>query len=544
MRAVHVNATARTAHVQAGATWGEVDRATQVHGLATPGGEVSVTGVAGLTLGGGLGVMMRTHGLSCDNLRSVEIVTADGMVRTASRDEHADLFWALRGGGRGLGVVTSLEFDLHPLGPDVAAALVLYPYDDAASVLRAWRDAARQAPDTVTPEIGLWSIPPLPDVPDELHGAPVVIVAGVYIGPAAEAGPVLAPLQQLGTPLADMTATMPYVDSQSAVDALFPDGGSLLLEVALRRRDDRRADRHPRRPRRQTADPGVGDHDPHPRRRHRPRRRRRDRLPAPLGALQRQHRRLLARPAARRHRHRLGPIDLGRPRAVRHRRCVPQLRRPGRRHRPSRAALGSNESRLEEIRRAYDPDGLFDAAAAGHERATSWLAAGGMALLAITSVGLWTLRVALTARGRRSIGATVAAVEAVIFAVAFTNVAAHLDSPVRVAGYAAGVAFGTVLGLTADRRLSPGVSEVDIVVPGRDTDTAERLHQLGWPTTTFPARGPQAGHPDLHRGRRHPARRTHRRHTPGRPPRPSGPSNGSARAHASVLPDGYLQIAA
>ncbi len=225
MQAVHVNPTARTAHVQAGATWGEVDRATQVHGLAAPGGEVSVTGVAGLTLGGGLGVMMRTHGLSCDNLRSVQIVTADGMIRTASRDEHADLFWALRGGGRGLGVVTSLEFDLHPLGPDVSAALVLYPYENAASVLRTWRDAVRLAPDTVTPEIGLWSIPPLPDIPSELHGAPVVLVAGVYIGPAVDAGPVLAPLQQLSTPLADMTATVPYVEAQSGVDALFPDGG-------------------------------------------------------------------------------------------------------------------------------------------------------------------------------------------------------------------------------------------------------------------------------------------------------------------------------
>jgi FAD/FMN-containing dehydrogenase len=225
MRAVHVNATARTAHVQAGATWGEVDRATQIHGLAAPGGEVSVTGVAGLTLGGGLGAMMRAHGLSCDNLRSVEIVTADGMVRTASREEHQDLFWALRGGGRGIGVVTSLEFDLHPLGPEVAAALVLYPYEDAAAVLQAWRDVALAAPDALVPELGLWSIPPLPDVPDELHGAPVVTVAGVYVGPPGDADPVLAPLRQLGTPLADLSGTLPYVESQSSVDALFPDGG-------------------------------------------------------------------------------------------------------------------------------------------------------------------------------------------------------------------------------------------------------------------------------------------------------------------------------
>ncbi len=225
MRSVQVNPTARTAHVQAGATWGEVDQTTQLHGLATPGGEVSVTGVAGLTLGGGLGVMMRTHGLSCDNLRSVEIVTADGMVRTASCDEHPDLLWAARGGGRGLGVVTSLEFDLHPLGPEVAGALVLYPYTDVAAVLRAWRDVAREAPNTLEPEIGLWSIPPLPDVPEELHGAPVVIVAGVYIGHPADGGSVLAPLRRLGTPLADMSGTSPYVESQSALDAMFPAGG-------------------------------------------------------------------------------------------------------------------------------------------------------------------------------------------------------------------------------------------------------------------------------------------------------------------------------
>ncbi|HWC12370.1 MAG TPA: hypothetical protein VG455_14255, partial [Acidimicrobiales bacterium] len=189
------------------------------------GGEVSATGVSGLTLGGGLGVMMRAHGLSCDNLRSVEIVTADGMVRTAGPDEHSDLFWAARGGGRGLGVVTSLEFDLHPLGPDVAGALVLYPYEEAGAVLRAWREVARDAPGTVTPEIALWSIPPLPDVPEELHGAPIVVVAGVHIGAVTEAEAVLAPLRELGTPVADLSGTGPYVQSQSALDDLFPDGG-------------------------------------------------------------------------------------------------------------------------------------------------------------------------------------------------------------------------------------------------------------------------------------------------------------------------------
>jgi FAD/FMN-containing dehydrogenase len=225
MRDVSVDPDARIARVAGGAKWADVDRATQAFGLATPGGEVSATGVAGLTLGGGIGATMRAYGLSCDNLRSVEIVTADGELRTASHDEHADLFWALRGGGRGLGVVTSFEFELHSLGPEVASALVLYPYEDAERVLRAWRDYAPTAPDEVTPEIGLWSIPPLEDVPEELHWANVVFVAGVYAGPPEDAGPALAPLRELGAPLADLSGTGPYVEAQSALDDLFPAGG-------------------------------------------------------------------------------------------------------------------------------------------------------------------------------------------------------------------------------------------------------------------------------------------------------------------------------
>ncbi len=228
MRAVHVDPAARTVRVQPGATWGEVDRETQLFGLVTPGGEVSETGVAGLTLGGGMGVLQRAHGLSCDNLRSIEIVTADGAVRTASRDEHADLFWAARGGGRGIGVVTSLEFDLHPLGPDVAFGQFLYPYDDAESVMRGFRDL--DLPESVSPELALWSIPPSPDVPAEMHGAKVVIVVGVYAGPAAEAGAVLAPLGRLGTPLVDASGTVPYTAVQSSVDAAFPDGGRYFMK--------------------------------------------------------------------------------------------------------------------------------------------------------------------------------------------------------------------------------------------------------------------------------------------------------------------------
>jgi FAD/FMN-containing dehydrogenase len=225
MRAVHVDPVAHTVRVQAGATWADVDRETQLFGLVTPGGEVSQTGVAGLTLGGGLGALMRAHGLSCDNLRSIEIVTADGAVRTASREEHADLFWAARGGGRGLGVVTSFEFTLQPLGPQVAVAQVFYPHTEAARVLRAWRDLTPQLPDTVTPEFILWSIPSDPAIPADMHGSKAVIVAGLYAGDPREATAALAPLAALGTPLMDLSATMDYVAVQSAVDAAVPPGG-------------------------------------------------------------------------------------------------------------------------------------------------------------------------------------------------------------------------------------------------------------------------------------------------------------------------------
>jgi FAD/FMN-containing dehydrogenase len=230
MKGVDVDPVTRTARAQAGVTWGELDRETQVHHLVTPGGEVSKTGIAGLTLGGGMGLVMRAFGLSCDNLRSIEIVTADGAVRTASPEENPDLFWAARGAGRGLGVVTSFEFGLHPLGPDVAVAQVLYAYEDAEDVLRRWRDVARNAPDTVAPEFGLWSLPADPEIPEELHGSRVVIVAGVYAGPPDEGWDVLAPLRELGTALDDQSCTMSYLDVQSAFDAIVPDGGRYYMK--------------------------------------------------------------------------------------------------------------------------------------------------------------------------------------------------------------------------------------------------------------------------------------------------------------------------
>lgn len=230
MRGVHVDPVARTARVQGGATWGDLDREAQLHGLATPGGEVSTTGVGGFTLGGGMGLIMRAYGMACDNLRSIEVVTSDGMVRRASRDEHQDLFWAARGGGRGIGVVTSFEYDLHPLGPDVAVAQLLYPYDEAERILRAWPEIALASPETVTPQLILWSVPPDPGINADLHGEKVVIALGVYAGPARAAANALAPLRSLGEPMIDLSGIYPYAEVQSSVDELFPAGGRYYMK--------------------------------------------------------------------------------------------------------------------------------------------------------------------------------------------------------------------------------------------------------------------------------------------------------------------------
>jgi len=210
MRGVHVDPAARTMRVQAGVTMGQLDREAQVFGLVAPGGDVTGTGVAGLTLGGGMGLLARAHGLTCDHLRSIEIVTADGRVRTAGRDEHPDLLWAARGCGRGLGVVTSLELDLTALGPLVATVEVYYPGDRAGSVLRAWRDATEALPDTVTPMAVLRSLPRFRQVPSDLHDAPVVGVGAVFAGPPDEAEAALAPLRRLDDPVIDLSGVVRY----------------------------------------------------------------------------------------------------------------------------------------------------------------------------------------------------------------------------------------------------------------------------------------------------------------------------------------------
>ena len=223
MRAVHVDAKARTARVQGGATWGDLDRETQLFGLATPGGVVSTTGVAGLTLHGGMGHLRSKHGLSLDNLLSVDVVTADGRLRTASADENPDLFWAVRGAGSNFGAVTSFEFRLHPVGPTVMLCAAIYALEDGPRVLRGWRDYIATVPDEFTPLAVFWSGPP--GFPEPVVGKPIVILAGVYAGPLEEGERVIKPLRELATPLLDMSGPMPYCAVQSAFDPFFPKGG-------------------------------------------------------------------------------------------------------------------------------------------------------------------------------------------------------------------------------------------------------------------------------------------------------------------------------
>jgi FAD/FMN-containing dehydrogenase len=222
MKGIFVDPVARTARAQAGVTWGELDRATQLHGLVTPGGEVSTTGIAGYTLSGGLGLLQRKWGLACDNVLAAEVVTAAGEVVQANAVDHPDLYWALRGGGGNFGIVTWFEYALHPLGPEVYSLTVAYPADDAAGLLRAWRDFSEQAPDEITTEFLLWSVPPLPDFPSELHGAPIVIVAGFYAGPPADGERALEPLRRCGEPLFDVSGTANYAEAQAAFDEHFP----------------------------------------------------------------------------------------------------------------------------------------------------------------------------------------------------------------------------------------------------------------------------------------------------------------------------------
>lgn len=225
MRTVSVDATRRTAVVGAGALLGDFDREAQAHGLATPLGINSTTGVAGLTLGGGFGWLTRRHGLAVDNLLGATVVTADGAVRRVSASHEADLFWALRGGGGNFGVVTSFEFRLHPVGPQVYAGLVVYPAAQARQVLRAWRDFTAAAPD----ELSVWAVlrkaPPLPFLPAEVHGTDVVVFALVHCGEVEAGRQAAAPVLQFGQPLGTALGPTPYAGFQTAFDPLLAPGG-------------------------------------------------------------------------------------------------------------------------------------------------------------------------------------------------------------------------------------------------------------------------------------------------------------------------------
>ncbi|HEX3465504.1 MAG TPA: FAD-binding oxidoreductase [Candidatus Elarobacter sp.] len=224
MKGVHVDPVRRIAHVQGGVTWGELDRATQAYGLATPGGLISSTGVAGLTLGGGFGWLSRAYGLASDNLLSVDIVDAEGRLLTASAGEHRDLFWAVRGGGGNFGVVTSFTFTLHPLGPVVFGGVAFHRADAAGEMLRAYRDVTASLPESVTSALIFLTGPPAPFLPPELHGAPLIAIAGLYAGDASKGERATRPLRELGTAAVDLFHELPYTALQTMFDATAPAG--------------------------------------------------------------------------------------------------------------------------------------------------------------------------------------------------------------------------------------------------------------------------------------------------------------------------------
>jgi FAD/FMN-containing dehydrogenase len=224
MRDVRIDASGRTVHVQGGATWADVDLVTAPLGLATPGGVVSETGVAGLALSGGVSHQRRRDGMTVDNLVSADVVLADGRRVRASADEHHDLFWALRGGGGNFGVVTSFELRLHELGPEVFALNVAYPLEDAARVLAGWRDAVADAPDELSTAGLIWSLPAVEELPEQLRGVPYVGVAGIWAGDPEEGERATRVLRELATPLLDMSGSVQYLDFQRSLDPFFPAG--------------------------------------------------------------------------------------------------------------------------------------------------------------------------------------------------------------------------------------------------------------------------------------------------------------------------------
>jgi FAD/FMN-containing dehydrogenase len=244
MNHVHVDPVGRRATVGGGAIWADVDHETQAHGLATTGGLVSTTAVAGFTLGGGIGWAMRSFGLACDNLAAADVVTADSGLVRASGSQNSDLLWGLRGGGGNFGIVTQFEFDLHPLGPIVYGGPIFYPAQAARDLLRTFRVWAAEAPDEITAMVDLTAAPPLPVIPEAWHGEKVAALIALSTGSREEGAALVSRLREVAEPIADLLGPMPYVMLQSLVDPLWPKGIHAYFKASnLARLDDALIDR-------------------------------------------------------------------------------------------------------------------------------------------------------------------------------------------------------------------------------------------------------------------------------------------------------------
>jgi FAD/FMN-containing dehydrogenase len=244
MNDVHVDPGARRATVGGGAVWADVDHETQAHGLATTGGLVSSTGVAGFTLGGGIGWLMRKHGLACDNLVGADVVTADGRLLHASESENADLFWGLRGGGGNFGIVTRFEFALHEVGPMVYAGPIFYPADADQDLLRLFREWSLGASEDITALMNLTSAPPLPVIPEAWHGRKVAAFIATSAGPVEEGEALVREFRAIAEPVADLLGPMPYHVIQTLIDPLWERGVHAYFKATnLARLDDGLIDR-------------------------------------------------------------------------------------------------------------------------------------------------------------------------------------------------------------------------------------------------------------------------------------------------------------
>lgn len=224
LRGVSVDPVARRARVGGGVLWRELDRETQLFGLATPGGRVTTTGIGGFTLGGGYGWLSPVYGLACDNLVAADVVTADGGLVHVDEKHHADLLWGLRGGSSNFGIVTSFEFALHPVGPILMAGLLIHPLEQATDAVRAYREEVEQAPEEVVTALAVVQAPPAPFVPPEMVGIPVLAMVVAYVGSVADGQEALARLRGIGPPAMDLVEPMQYTALQSLLDGFAPTG--------------------------------------------------------------------------------------------------------------------------------------------------------------------------------------------------------------------------------------------------------------------------------------------------------------------------------